>query len=193
MSNEDAFVRWFQQATGNEPYPFQIRFAHGDWLRNAVPVPSHQGGVEGGRGQGEEGLRGQGLLVDVPTCLRACQRGARKQATYRQAGMGKTAMAMLGGGCPGDNGSTAPEEGLTVKRRMTDSAKRRLTTSQLMREILEIVRQARAGAYRALNAAMVEAYWQIGRRIVEEEQQGRARAGYGPGTGRRSFTPWHTG
>ncbi len=27
MSNEDAFVRWFEQATGNEPYPFQIRFA----------------------------------------------------------------------------------------------------------------------------------------------------------------------
>lgn len=27
MSDEDAFVRWFRQATGNEPYPFQIRFA----------------------------------------------------------------------------------------------------------------------------------------------------------------------
>lgn len=63
---------------------------------------------------------------------------------------------------------------------MTDSGKRRVTTSQLTREILEIVRHARAGAYRAVNAAMVEAYWQIGRRIVEVEQQGRARAGYGP-------------
>ncbi len=29
MSNKDAFVRWFRQATGNEPYPFQIRFARG--------------------------------------------------------------------------------------------------------------------------------------------------------------------
>jgi hypothetical protein len=27
MSNEAAFVRWFSQATGNEPYAFQIRFA----------------------------------------------------------------------------------------------------------------------------------------------------------------------
>jgi len=47
MSNEDAFVRWFEQAIGNEPYPFQIRFAHGGWLRNAVPVPQSQGVVEG--------------------------------------------------------------------------------------------------------------------------------------------------
>ena len=41
MCNEDAFARWFGQATGNEPYPFQIRFAEGDWLRSAVPVPGY--------------------------------------------------------------------------------------------------------------------------------------------------------
>lgn len=42
MSNEDAFARWFTQATGNERYPFQIRFADGDWLPEQprwVPVP----------------------------------------------------------------------------------------------------------------------------------------------------------
>ena len=33
--------------------------------------------------------------------------------------------------------------------------------------------------YRAVDAAMVETYWRMGRRIVEEEQQGKARAGYG--------------
>jgi len=27
MSKNDAFVRWFRQATGHEPYPFQICFA----------------------------------------------------------------------------------------------------------------------------------------------------------------------
>ncbi len=43
------FASWFHQATGHEPYPFQIRFACGDWLRDAVPVsgyinPSPQAG-----------------------------------------------------------------------------------------------------------------------------------------------------
>ena len=66
-----------------------------------------------------------------------------------------------------------------MRERMTDSRKRRVTTSELTREILEIVRHARTSAYRAVNAVMVEAYWQIGRRIVKEEQHGRARAGYG--------------
>ena len=38
---------------------------------------------------------------------------------------------------------------------------------------------ARAGAYRAVNTAMVQAYWQVGRLIVEHEQGGRKRAAYG--------------
>ncbi len=46
-------------------------------------------------------------------------------------------------------------------------------------EIRTILAQARQQAYRAINVAMVEAYWQIGRRIVEEEQNGEDRAAYG--------------
>jgi predicted nuclease of restriction endonuclease-like (RecB) superfamily len=46
-------------------------------------------------------------------------------------------------------------------------------------DIRAILSQARAGAYAAINTAMVKAYWQIGRRIVEEEQQGKERADYG--------------
>lgn len=38
--------------------------------------------------------------------------------------------------------------------------------------------QARQQTYAAINVAMVEAYWQIGRRIVEEEQNGQTRADY---------------
>jgi len=45
--------------------------------------------------------------------------------------------------------------------------------------IRDILNKARQKAYTAVNFAMVEAYWQIGRRIVEQEQQGRERAGYG--------------
>jgi predicted nuclease of restriction endonuclease-like (RecB) superfamily len=45
--------------------------------------------------------------------------------------------------------------------------------------IAEILQTARRNAHRAVNSAMVEAYWQIGRMIVEEEQQGKSRAVYG--------------
>lgn len=37
----------------------------------------------------------------------------------------------------------------------------------------------RKHAYRAVNTAMVYSYYELGRRIVEEEQGGAARAGYG--------------
>jgi len=46
-------------------------------------------------------------------------------------------------------------------------------------EIKTILFQARQKAYSAINSAMVEAYWQMGKRIVEEEQQGKERADYG--------------
>jgi predicted nuclease of restriction endonuclease-like (RecB) superfamily len=47
------------------------------------------------------------------------------------------------------------------------------------RSVAEILQNARRNAYRAVNFAMVEAYWQIGRMIIEEEQHGKRRAGYG--------------
>lgn len=46
-------------------------------------------------------------------------------------------------------------------------------------EIKEILAIARQKAYSAINTAMVEAYWLIGKRIVEEEQKGEKRAEYG--------------
>ncbi len=54
----------------------------------------------------------------------------------------------------------------------------RLETS-LFVEVLQILKTARQKAYTAVNSAMVEAYWHIGKRIVEEEQQGVKRAAYG--------------
>ena len=45
--------------------------------------------------------------------------------------------------------------------------------------IAEVLRAARANTYLAVNFAMVEAYWNVGRMIVEEEQHGRRRASYG--------------
>lgn len=46
-------------------------------------------------------------------------------------------------------------------------------------EIKQILQQARQNAYSAVNSTMVEAYWLIGKRIVEEEQSGKDRADYG--------------
>jgi predicted nuclease of restriction endonuclease-like (RecB) superfamily len=49
----------------------------------------------------------------------------------------------------------------------------------LYQEVRAVLESARAGAYRAVNAAMVQAYWQVGRLIVEHEQGGERRAAYG--------------
>lgn len=51
--------------------------------------------------------------------------------------------------------------------------------SNIISDIKSIVAQSRRQAYAAVNQAMVNAYWQIGKRIVEEEQQGKERADYG--------------
>ena len=52
-------------------------------------------------------------------------------------------------------------------------------SNNYINEIKRILKNARQKAYTAVNSAMVEAYWKIGRRIVEEEQSGRERAEYG--------------
>ena len=52
-------------------------------------------------------------------------------------------------------------------------------SNNYINEIKTILKNARQKAYTAVNSAMVEAYWKIGRRIVEEEQSGRERAEYG--------------
>lgn len=46
-------------------------------------------------------------------------------------------------------------------------------------DIRKILQAARNNAYTAINTAMVDAYWLIGKRIVEEEQLGENRAQYG--------------
>ncbi len=46
-------------------------------------------------------------------------------------------------------------------------------------EISELLKQARNKSFQTVNAIMVQTYWQIGRRIVEQEQKGKRRAEYG--------------
>lgn len=46
-------------------------------------------------------------------------------------------------------------------------------------DIRQILTEARQKTYRAINFAMVNAYWHVGKRIVKEEQVGKKRAQYG--------------
>jgi len=59
--------------------------------------------------------------------------------------------------------------------------RRPIKADSLYREIRAVLEEARTSAYRAVNSKMVGAYWQVGRLIVEHEQRGRRRAGYGEG------------
>lgn len=49
----------------------------------------------------------------------------------------------------------------------------------LLREIKSILHKARYVAFHSVNQAMLQAYFEIGRKIVEEEQKGKRRAVYG--------------
>ena len=56
---------------------------------------------------------------------------------------------------------------------------KRISKTLFYSDIRQILQSARNKAYAAVNTAMVEAYWSIGKRIVEEEQHGKERADYG--------------
>lgn len=53
------------------------------------------------------------------------------------------------------------------------------TTASIVQDVRTILQEARQLTARAVNSAMVTAYWLIGKRIVVEEQQGQERAAYG--------------
>ena len=63
-----------------------------------------------------------------------------------------------------------------MKKQLLEDTKAVESIYNRVREILET---ARSSAYRAVNFAMVQAYWHIGREIAEEEQKGKTRAAYG--------------
>lgn len=54
-----------------------------------------------------------------------------------------------------------------------------LIRPELYGAIASVIARSRADVRYAVNVAMVDAYWQIGRLIVEEEQEGHGRADYG--------------
>lgn len=54
--------------------------------------------------------------------------------------------------------------------------------NNLFLSIKTIILQARERVYRMANSALLETYWQIGKLIIEEEQQGNTKAEYGKAT-----------
>jgi hypothetical protein len=56
----------------------------------------------------------------------------------------------------------------------------------LFKRVAEIIESARGRVARSVNSAMVQAYWLIGREIVEIEQQGKR----GRATGSESSKDW---
>ena len=51
----------------------------------------------------------------------------------------------------------------------------------LAADIVKVTREARESVFRHVNSAMVVAYWNVGRYIVEFEQHGDSKARYGTG------------
>lgn len=49
----------------------------------------------------------------------------------------------------------------------------------ILSSVTELLESARRASARAVNAVMTATYWEIGRRIVEFEQEGKRRAAYG--------------
>ena len=53
--------------------------------------------------------------------------------------------------------------------------------NSFINDIKVLLLNAKNKVYKTINSTMTETYWQIGKRIVEEEQGGKTRAEYGKG------------
>ena len=62
---------------------------------------------------------------------------------------------------------------------MDDKNTIQTTMSGLINDVRNIVESGLKKAYQNVNAITVFTYWQVGKRIVEEEQRGKKRAEYG--------------
>ena len=51
--------------------------------------------------------------------------------------------------------------------------------SEFVAQLVGLLNQARRHSARSVNAIMTATYWEVGRRIVEQEQRGKKRAQYG--------------
>jgi hypothetical protein len=66
-----------------------------------------------------------------------------------------------------------------VKHKKTPAVRADPGYESVLAEVVDLVAAARRASARTVNAIMTTTYWSIGCRIVEQEQRGAARAGYG--------------
>ena len=66
-----------------------------------------------------------------------------------------------------------------TKKPLTPDSALETHYDSVLGDISKVIDAARSSAARSVNYIMTAAYWVIGRRIVEEEQRGKTRAGYG--------------
>lgn len=57
-----------------------------------------------------------------------------------------------------------------------------LENNNLLLSVKELILESRQRVFRATNSVLLQTYWNIGKLIVEDEQQGRAKANYGEAT-----------
>ena len=50
---------------------------------------------------------------------------------------------------------------------------------ELVKSVRTVLTHSRQSLQQTVNTTMVQTYWQVGRLIVEDEQQGKTRASYG--------------
>lgn len=62
---------------------------------------------------------------------------------------------------------------------MKEADEEKLLPNKFIQEIKSIILTARTNAVRSVDFCRVQMYWQMGKRIFEEEQQGKERADYG--------------
>jgi len=72
-----------------------------------------------------------------------------------------------------------PHGGLMKNKKSNIEKTRIVRFHSIYKRIRKIIENARHNIAYAINAGVVLAYWRIGREIVEEEQRGKSRAGYG--------------
>ena len=75
--------------------------------------------------------------------------------------------------------TTAAKPRRAGSRALAVTAKAPLSEDELYERVADILESARAQVARTVNTSMVDAYWRVGREIVEVEQHGHARASYG--------------
>jgi len=62
---------------------------------------------------------------------------------------------------------------------LTPSNSANVSNDKLLSALRHLLSQSRQQLQQSINSAMVQTYWQVGQLIVEDEQQGEKRAGYG--------------